>query len=125
MLASGQAPRSAREEPQRLCVQAGRTGQCIAGLQTDRPAIKIGEYTTGFAHDHHQRGDIEDVEVRFDDQIDRTARQQVVVQEVAIAADAANAPDGRRWCACDGRLPAARAAYGDNEAPEGEPVRAS
>ena len=40
-----------------------------------------------------KRRDVEDVHVRLDDHVERAARQQVVVHEIAVAADAVDAAD--------------------------------
>ena len=58
-------------------------------------AGQIGERAAGLAHDDGQRRDVEDIDVRLDHRIERAAREQVVVQEIAIAAQAIDAPDQR------------------------------
>ena len=75
------------------CVQRAVAGQHARGRQPHLPAGKVGEGAAGLAHDDGQRGDVQDVHVGLDDHIQRAARQQVVVHEVPVAADAADAAD--------------------------------
>ena len=52
----------------------------------DGAAGEVGEASAGFAHDHRERRDVEDVDVRLDHHIQRAAREQVVMHEIAVAA---------------------------------------
>src|SRR6185437_8291720 len=56
-------------------------------------ARQVGEGAAGFAHDDRQGGDVEDVDVGLDDDIEGASRQEMVMDEVAVAADAADAAD--------------------------------
>ena len=57
-------------------------------LQRDRRAVEIGESPARLGDDRGAGGDVEDVHVRFDHRIDLAGRQQMIVQEIAVAADA-------------------------------------
>ena len=61
-------------------------GEHAAGREPDRAALEIGEDAARLAHDHRERGDVEDVDVGLDHHVERAACQQVVVHEVAVAA---------------------------------------
>ena len=72
------------------------TAACIAPLvastefesQRDGRSAKVREAAAGLGHDRDARGDVEDIHVRFDHRVDLAGREQVVVQEIAVAADA-------------------------------------
>src|SRR5208282_3575092 len=53
------------------------------------------EGATRLANENGEGGDVQDVDVGFDHDIEGPARQQVIVHEVAVAADAADALDER------------------------------
>src|SRR5690242_2059988 len=56
------------------------------GRESDLAIVEIGEFATRLAHDDGERSDVENVDIGLDDDIQRAARQQVVVHEVAVAA---------------------------------------
>src|SRR5690606_2354903 len=68
-------------------------GQNRRRLETDRLAFEIAEFPASGFDDDRKGGDVEDVHVGFDDDVDLARRQQMVVQEIAIAANAARARD--------------------------------
>ena len=54
---------------------------------------QIRESAAGLLDDHGERRDVEDVHVGFDHHVERGARQQMVMHEIAIAADSVDAAD--------------------------------
>ncbi len=74
-------------------MQGRHGGQHGAGVERQRSAIEFAEHGTSFAHDHGQRGDVEDVHVRPDDRIDGAAQQVVLMHEIAVAACSFGAAD--------------------------------
>ena len=63
-----------------------RAGQLVLGVSS---APAYGEIAWA------ERGDVEDVHVRLDHHLERAAGQQVVMQEIPVAADAADLTDQR------------------------------
>src|SRR5580704_14802073 len=86
-MAAGCSSRRERRE------QRAVAGEHARGLKSHRGALKVGERAARLAHDHRKGCDVEDVYVGLDDPLERTARQQVVVHEVTVAADAAHLTD--------------------------------
>ncbi len=62
-------------------------------VSSDHGPPEVAEHAAGLAHDHRQRGDVQDVHVRLDHQVQAAPRQQVVVAEIAVAADAVAVAD--------------------------------
>src|SRR5690606_14839442 len=68
-----------------LRMQQRTGGQHAARVEIERAAVEVGEHAAGLFDDHGQRGHIEDVDVGFDHRVQRAARQQVVVEKIAVA----------------------------------------
>ncbi len=81
------------EQGQCLRVQRRSSREYAGRVERQFAPVDVAENSARLPHDYRERSDVEDVDVRFHDQIDATARQQVVMQKIAIAADAAAAAD--------------------------------
>ena len=55
-----------------------------------RVAFKICKGTSGFSHENCECSDVENAHVRFDHHIEPTACEQVVMQKISVAANAAH-----------------------------------
>ena len=69
-------------------MQPAVAGQHGARIERQLAAVQIAEAAAGFAHDHRERGDIENVDVGLDDGIELAGGEVVVMDEIAVAADA-------------------------------------
>ena len=65
----------------------------VGGRERHRLALEVGDFPARLLDDHRERGDVEDVEVGLDHRVDLAGSEQVVVQEVAVATDAAKLRD--------------------------------
>jgi len=74
-------------------MQRRGAGQHTRRVQIQFRARQISECATGLAHNHGQCRNIENIDVRLDHQIDAAAREQMIVQKIAIAAEASAAAD--------------------------------
>src|SRR6185437_13881456 len=74
-------------------MQCRNRGQHTARRQRQGRTGQIGHGAAGLPHDHGQRGNVQDVDVGFDHDVERATRQQVVVTEVAVAARAVHLVD--------------------------------
>src|ERR1700722_2267046 len=90
-MAAACSSRSKRREQRR--VQRAVAGEHARGVESHRGALKVGEGAARLAHDHRERRYVEDVHVGLDYPLERAARQEVVVHEVTVAADAAHLTD--------------------------------
>ena len=63
--------------------------------EPDLCSVEIREAPARLAHEHGERSDVENVDVRLDDHIERAARQQVVVQKITVTAQTIDAADQR------------------------------
>ena len=82
-----------REHRQCLRVQCRCAREHAGRIERKLAAFQSGKYAARFAHDDRKRGDVEDVHVRFDHQIEATACEQVIVQKIAVTTNAPAAPD--------------------------------
>src|SRR6185437_1828903 len=69
-------------------MQCRNRGQHTARRQRQGRTGQIGHGAAGLPHDHGQRGNVQDIDVGFDHDVERAARQQVVVTEIAVTARA-------------------------------------
>src|SRR5215471_12371088 len=84
---------SAPERLEHARVQWAVGGEHAGRAEAHRRPAQVGERATRFAYQHHESGDVENIDVGFDHHIQRTARQQVIVHEIAVATDAPGAAE--------------------------------
>ena len=70
-------------------------GEHRSGCQAHRIAAQVREAATAFLDEDGERRDVEDVDVRLDDDVERAARQQVVCTKSAVTADTVDAAMSR------------------------------
>src|SRR6185369_8880486 len=81
------------KQRQGLRMQLRPSRQDTSSIERQLATSQIGTYATGLTHDHRKRGNIEYVHVGLDHEVEAAAREQVIMQEIAVAADAPAAAD--------------------------------
>ena len=61
-------------------------GQHRAGVEPRLTAVEIGENATGLGNDDIERGDVEDIDIGFDDRVQLTGSEAMVFLTKAFGA---------------------------------------